>query len=86
MSHVGNHQQLGTELLRKGDLEGAIVEYRMDLSLNPNDVCAHSTLGWALGKNGDLKEAIAEYRAALRLKPDSAENHFLARICLNENR
>ena len=35
MSHVGNHQQLGTELLKKGDLEGAIVEYRTDLSLNP---------------------------------------------------
>jgi hypothetical protein len=39
-SHVGDHYYLATELLKKGDLEGAIAEYRTDLRLNLNQLCS----------------------------------------------
>ena len=54
----------------KGDLDGAIAEYREALRLNPNDDEAHFNLGVALGKKGDWDGAIAEYREALRLNPN----------------
>jgi hypothetical protein len=40
MSHVGDHYHLATTLLKKGDVEWAIAEYRIDLSLNPNEAHA----------------------------------------------
>ncbi len=51
----------------KGDVQGAIAEYREALRLNPNDRDAHYALGNALLKKDDLDGAIAEYREALRI-------------------
>jgi tetratricopeptide (TPR) repeat protein len=67
---------LGIGLFAKGDLDGAIAEYRQAIHLKPDDPDAHNNLGRALGVKGDLDGAIAEYRQALRSKPDYAEAHY----------
>src|SRR5205807_848437 len=66
----------GNGLAAKGDLEGAIVEFRAALRINPNFFEAHNNLGNALLEHVDVEDAIAEYRAALRINPNFAEPHY----------
>ena len=73
-----DHYNRGVALHKKSDLEGAIVEYRKALGLNPNNADVHTYLGSALLAKGDLDGALAEYRTALRLNP----NHVAARTNL----
>ena len=61
------HTNLGNELGRKGDLEGAITEYRAALRLAPNHVDAHTNLGVALKSLGRKAEAKGEFQQALKL-------------------
>ena len=44
----------------KGDMDGAIAEYREALRLNPNNDMAHYNLGLALEHKGDWDGAMAE--------------------------
>ncbi len=69
------HFDRGIALVEKGDLDGAIGEYREVIRLKPDFADAHNNLGAALNQKGDLDEAIAESRAAIRLKPDYAIAH-----------
>lgn len=69
------HFNLGTALSRKGDLDGAITEFRQAIRLKPDYADAHFNLGNALFRKRDLDNAIAEYRAAIRAKPDYADAH-----------
>jgi Flp pilus assembly protein TadD len=65
----GAHVAHGMALAKKGDLDGAIAEFREAVRLNPKNENAHLYLGWALTKKGDWDGAIAEYREAQRLNP-----------------
>lgn len=69
------HYNLGVELKDKGDLDGAIAEYRTAIRLDPDFASAHYNLGVALTHKGDLDGTIAEYRTAIRLYPDDAYAH-----------
>ncbi len=62
----------GSALYVKGDLDGAIAEYREAVRLNPNDPNNHFLLGNALAKKPDLDACIAELRETVRLRPDFA--------------
>jgi tetratricopeptide (TPR) repeat protein len=62
-------------LTAKGDLDGAIAEFRDAIRIKPDDAAAHQNLGVALRDKRQLDEAIAEYREAIRLKPDFARAH-----------
>ena len=53
---MDDHFHFGVALQDKGDLEGAIAEYRAALHLNPNHVSAHEGLGTALHSKGDLRK------------------------------
>jgi tetratricopeptide (TPR) repeat protein len=53
------HYNLGVALSNKGDLDGAIAEWREALRLNPNYGDAHYNLGVALWHKGDWDGAIA---------------------------
>jgi Flp pilus assembly protein TadD len=64
-----------SHLKAKGDLDGAIAEFRTALRLNPNHVAAHTNLGNALVVQGDFNEALDEYRTALRLNPSHVAAH-----------
>ena len=69
------HHGLGLALHRKGDIEGAIAEYRIAIRLRTDDAAAHTNLGSALKAKGDIEGAIAEYRTAVRLRPDLGGAH-----------
>jgi len=70
------HFNRAVELHKKGDLAGALTEYRTALRLNPNLVDAHINLGTALHDKGDLAGAITEYRTVLRLNPNHVDAHI----------
>jgi tetratricopeptide (TPR) repeat protein len=71
------HDWLGFALQsKKGDLDGAIAEYRKAVRLDPKSVSFRHRLGNALRDKGDLDGAIAQYREAMRLNPESAWIHF----------
>ena len=73
---AADHFRRGWELNEKGDLDGAVVEYRAALQLNPNAAEAHYNLGLVLKRKGDLDGAVVEYRAALQLNPNDADAHY----------
>jgi murein DD-endopeptidase MepM/ murein hydrolase activator NlpD/Tfp pilus assembly protein PilF len=78
------HKKRGVDLYERGDLRGAIAEYRQALHLKPDYPEAHYYLGIALSRKGDLAGAIAEYRQALHLKPDYPEAHYYLGIALTD--
>jgi Flp pilus assembly protein TadD len=62
-------------LHQKGDLEGAVREYRESLALAPS-VEGHSNLGAALAALGRYQEAIESYRGALAMAPADARIRY----------
>jgi tetratricopeptide (TPR) repeat protein len=59
----------------RGDLDGAIAEFRTAISLDPTYAMVHNNLGVALNAKGDREGAIVEYKAAIALDPKSALAH-----------
>jgi protein O-mannosyl-transferase len=70
------HNNLGTVLLQKGQLDEAIVHFRKALEIAPDHADARANLGSGLLQKGDVDEAIAQYNKALEIKPDYAEVHY----------
>jgi len=70
------HNDRGSALAQKGDLDGAILEYRTALRLDPNHPVVHINLGNALYEKGDSDGAIAELETAIGLNPDAVAAHF----------
>ena len=66
----------------KGDLNGAIAEYRTVLRLQPTHTAALLNLGAALQANGDLDGAIAMYRHLLSLQPERARARYNLGVAL----
>jgi tetratricopeptide (TPR) repeat protein len=61
------------DIMKKGQYEAAIPEWRELLQMNPDDYRIHNNLALALAQTGQLEEAIAEYEKALEFYPYSAE-------------
>ena len=70
------HFNLGSALLRKGQIDQAIRQFQAVIRLRPDDAWAHHNLGIALGRKGQIDEAIRQYQKAFRLKPDFADAHY----------
>ncbi len=70
-----DHIRRGVDLHDKGDLDGAIAEYRAAIQLKPGFSKAHFNLGVALYGKGELDAAIVEFRAAIHLEPKFADAH-----------
>jgi len=64
------HCDLASALKAKGDLDGAIAEYRAALRLQPDNAAEHCDLGHLLWTKGDRKAAFEEFRKAHRLAPN----------------
>ena len=74
---------LRTALQQKGDLAGAVGEFRTAIRLAPLSPQYHNTLGNALRQQGDLAAARAEFAEAARLnklKSDSQAAMFAVNI------
>ena len=66
------HNNLGAELLRKGELNEAMKHFEMSLAIKPDHAEAENNLGNVFLRKGDTDVAIAHYRKALEIKPDHA--------------
>jgi len=78
------HNNLGVGLKEKGNLDGAIAEYREALRLNPKLDAAHHNLAVALKQRGDWDAVIAEYLEVLRLNPNDDEAHYYVGAALEQ--
>jgi Flp pilus assembly protein TadD len=67
--HALVHYSLGHALRKKGDLDGAIAEYREVIRLKPDDAEARNNLGEVLEHRGDKQRALEEYRKGSELDP-----------------
>ncbi|NMG20321.1 tetratricopeptide repeat protein [Brasilonema bromeliae] len=63
----------GEEKARKGDYEGAIVDFNEFLRLNPNGFKAYYNRGLARQKLGDYEGAIIDFDKYLRFNPNDVE-------------
>src|SRR5215207_3029799 len=62
-------------IYRKGDVQGAVKEFRAAVKRRKDDPLAWAYLGQALAQSGELKEARKALDAALKLDPDYALAH-----------
>jgi tetratricopeptide (TPR) repeat protein len=69
------HNNLGTALLARRDVDGAIAEFKEAIRLDPKLALAHGNLGNALKDKGDLEGSIAAYKESIRLDPKYAYAH-----------
>ena len=69
------HYNLGNALLKKDEVNEAIVHYQTALQIAPRSADVHNNLGNALIKKGDVNEAIAQYQKALEINSHYAKAH-----------
>jgi tetratricopeptide (TPR) repeat protein len=69
------HRKKGALLVKQGNYDEAIAEFRLALRLMPDLDRAHLGLGAALQGKGDLDGAIAEYRTLLKRHPNDPDGH-----------
>jgi tetratricopeptide (TPR) repeat protein len=70
------HYNLGNAILKKGNVDEAIVHYQKALQITPNSTDVHNNFGNALIKKGSVDEAITHYQKALQINPDYAKAHL----------
>ena len=63
------HNRLGYHLAERGNLDGAIVQFKGALDLTPAYANAHNNLGVALARKGYLNDAIVHFSKALEINP-----------------
>ncbi|MDA8691688.1 tetratricopeptide repeat protein [Candidatus Pseudothioglobus singularis] len=69
------HNNMGSVMKDKGDLNEAIDSYKQAIKIKPDYAVAYNNMANALKDKGDLAEALESYQQALRIKPDYAEVH-----------
>jgi len=70
------HNNLGSALLQKGQVDEAIVHFRKSVEIKADHADAQANLASALLQKGELDEAVAQYYKALDIKPDNALVHY----------
>jgi tetratricopeptide (TPR) repeat protein len=70
------HNNLGAVLLKRGQVDQAIIHFRKALEIKPDHLGAQANIGNALLQKGQVEEAIAHYDTALAIKPTDAEVHY----------
>ena len=74
---VAEHNRRAVALVERGDLEGAVTEWREALRVAPENVPIHLNLGIVLMKIGRLDEAEEVLLDAVRLDPRRPKAHLL---------
>jgi tetratricopeptide (TPR) repeat protein len=84
-SEGAKHKAAGNVLFRRGDLDGALREYRAAVAVQPKDANAHTLLANALFEKSAWEEARKEYQASLELDASArAALQGLAQLELRE--
>lgn len=73
--------RLATYLLIAGDYEGACLELKRAIALNPSDFVSHAILAKILNDIGDQQSSTQEFNRAIELKND-AMTHLIYADCL----
>ena len=66
------HFNYAFQLRSRGDMNGAVAEYRKAIALDPGMALGYSNLGALLQSKGDLSEAESLYMRTIALRPDYA--------------
>jgi len=69
------HNNLGVDLLRKGQLDDAMIHFQKSLAIKPDHAEAQDNLGNVFFGKGQMDDAVAHYQKALEIKPDYASAH-----------
>jgi tetratricopeptide (TPR) repeat protein len=67
------HNNLGNDLLDRGEVDQAIVHFQRALAIQTNDAMAHFSLGNALRQKGQWDAAIASFQKGLAIQPVNEE-------------
>jgi spermidine synthase len=67
------HNELGIALAERGNMDGAITEFRTALQLDPGSAQTQWHLGSALASKGDLAEAVQYLRSSVQLDPTNTD-------------
>ena len=70
------HNNLGAELLKRGETDEAIAHLREAVTMQPRYTSARINLGAALAEDGKLEDAVSNYKEALAFAPDNPKLHF----------
>lgn len=77
------HYNLGSFLLRKGNISEAVNHFSETIRIRPGNEDAHNNLGNAFVKLGRPDDAVRHYLEALKIKPSDAEFHNNLAIALD---
>ncbi len=69
------HNNLGTALLRQGQIDEALAHFQEVIRLQPDYEVAYYNLGHALLRKGQPDEAVVQFQKAVELKPEYANAH-----------
>ena len=69
------HNNLGTALARRGEMDGAVDQFEKALAINPNYAQARYNLGLILAQKGRIDDAMIQYQKALATDPGIAQAH-----------
>ena len=69
------HNNLGTEFLRKGLTDKALIHFQKSLEIKPDHVEALANIGNVFLRQGRIDEAIVQYNKTLEIAPDYASVH-----------
>ncbi|HQI80945.1 MAG TPA: tetratricopeptide repeat protein [Deltaproteobacteria bacterium] len=70
------HNNLGSALLEaRGDIEGAVAQYRQAVAIRPYYLLGHYNLGIALFRMNRYEEALAEFQECIRINPAFQDAH-----------
>jgi tetratricopeptide (TPR) repeat protein len=72
----------GTEKERKGDYDGALVEYEKAIEVDPKLAVAHSNAGNIWRMRGEIEKALAYSEEAIALDPKLWNPYAIRAICL----
>jgi Tfp pilus assembly protein PilF len=70
------HNNLGMELLKRGNIEEATNQFAETLRIKPDYVIAHINFGIALKNQGNITAAIGHLNDALKLYPENSVAHY----------
>lgn len=78
------HMNLGVVLQKKGDLEGAMKEYKIAGSLDPNDITIRLNLGTLYQAKKKYTTALRAYDTILQVNPNHKLAHYYKGTALKE--
>lgn len=83
-SDAAAHMNLGVVLQKKGDLDGAMREYKIAEQIDPNDITTRLNFGTLLQARKKYEIALRAYDTILSVKPEHTLAHYYKGTALKE--